>query len=607
MPLPINVNTITLYDDFIDTPNGRPVLGTGTIRGHNVRREVNSGLNLIPVARTFTLTPTVVVLAGETLTTGHFEVDVPLSVDADLTNPDTYTVTMSLTGVDPLLASVGPFEILLTASMGTRVRLTDLLPAAPITPASGAFLTMIAADARYVQTPTGGADGQVLAKLGAAVVWATGGTGGTAGPTGPTGATGATGPAGPTGLTGATGATGATGPAGPTGATGPAGSGTGSSLVNEPGYVFFDEYFAGADDPTKFAAMDAWNQANTGAGPRRTVLFAPRAYSAPTLNLWAGMRLEGANGTAVREYNTGTTFNCVGATNQFQFAGVSNGGYSYPSGGAPRDISIQNILFNGGSTKNWVAPTAAYTAANVLWMSTIHNCGWTNWLTIFNGFMDGVTISGNTHVQGCYDTPFTIGGSENNIFGDGYAFMDSAAAYGVVANAKAFLVTHMDKSRIGRIMVTGRQIGAHVRVTGGSNQTFDGWASDAQDTDPVYGASIYVTGGDGLVFSNCSFKGVASNPSLAPGGLAANRGWIHITGGTQTVFHGCQFQRAGNNQPATTFPLVFTGPAIGAGQVKFSLGNTFTGYAGATAVVQQTTAGQIQTGNDSTLSLVTGA
>lgn len=177
MPLPANVNTITLYDDFLDTPNGRPVLGTGTIRGHNVRREVNSGLNLIPVARTFTIAPAVVTLAGETLTTGHFEVDVPLSVDADLTNPDTYTVTLSLVGVDPLLASVGPFEILLTASMAPRVRLTDLLPAAPITPASGAFLTTIAADARYVQTPTGGTDGQVLSKLGAAVVWATGGAG----------------------------------------------------------------------------------------------------------------------------------------------------------------------------------------------------------------------------------------------------------------------------------------------------------------------------------------------------------------------------------------------------------------------------------------------
>ena len=174
MPLPANFNLITLFDDFIDNPTGRPILGTGTIKGHNVRREVNSGLNLVPVARTFTLTPTVVVLAGETLTTGHFEIDVPLSVDADLTNPDTYTVTLALTGVDPLLASVGPFEIMLTASLGTRVRLTDLLPAAPITPASSAFLTAVAGDARYVQTPAGGTDAQVLAKLGSAVVWASG-------------------------------------------------------------------------------------------------------------------------------------------------------------------------------------------------------------------------------------------------------------------------------------------------------------------------------------------------------------------------------------------------------------------------------------------------
>ena len=177
MPLPANFNMITLYDDFIDNPTGRPILGTGTIKGHNVRREVNSGLNLVPVARTFTLSPTVVILAGETLTTGHFEVDVPLSVDADLTNPDTYTVTLSLAGVDPLLASVGPFEIMLTAALGTRVRLTDLLPATPITPASNAFLTAVAGDARYVQTPAGGTDGQVLAKSAGTVTWATAGTG----------------------------------------------------------------------------------------------------------------------------------------------------------------------------------------------------------------------------------------------------------------------------------------------------------------------------------------------------------------------------------------------------------------------------------------------
>ena len=184
--------------------------------------------------------------------------------------------------------------------------------------------------------------------------------------------------------------------------------------------------------------------------------------------------------------------------------------------------------------------------------------------------------------------------------------MDAAAAYGVVANGKPFIVTHMDKSRIGRIMITARQKGTHILVTGGSNQTIDGYASDAQDADPVYGAGISVTGGDGLVFSNCSIKGVASNPSLAVGGLAANRGWVHITGGTQTVFNGCQFQRAGTSQPATTFPLVFTGPAVGAGQVKFGLGNTFTGYAAANAVVQQSAAGQIQTAGDSTLSVVTG-
>lgn len=388
-----------------------------------------------------------------------------------------------------------------------------------------------------------------------------------------------------------------------------------AGAVNEPRYVYFDEFFAtggggniagpGGTDAEKAAAMSTWLQNNTGSGPRKSVLYGARNYSMPTLPLWSGQKHMGV--APVREYNTGTTWTCAG-TNQWSFpGGVNNGGYSYPAGGAPRDIHLENILFAGGSTKNWLAPQATYTAANVLWMSTIHNCGWTNWLTIIKGYLDGVTLSGVTHIQGCYDTPFTLGGSENNIFGDGFAFMDSAAAYSIVTGGKPFIDTHMDKSRIGRIMVTSRQTGYALLVSGGSNQVIDGFAADAQATDPTYGAAVKVTGGDGTVFTNCSFKGMATNPASAVGGLAANRGWIHVTGGSHTIFNGCNWQRSGNSQPLTSFPMVFAGPSVGAGQVKIGLGNGWTGYGGANGLVQQSTAGQIQTSTDTTLTLTTGA
>jgi hypothetical protein len=148
MALPSNLGTITVYDDYIDNPGGRPVVGTGSYRSTQLRRELVSGLTLVPVAKTFQITEQDQTINGQTIRTGHWEVVCPLGVDPDYSGPDAYTFTIELTGVDTLLAKPGPVTVILTADMGPRVRLSSLAPAVPVAQL-GSGLTVEVADSRY--------------------------------------------------------------------------------------------------------------------------------------------------------------------------------------------------------------------------------------------------------------------------------------------------------------------------------------------------------------------------------------------------------------------------------------------------------------------------
>lgn len=154
MPLPSTFNTITVFDEFMDL-RGRAVTGSGTIVGSKVRKAVATGLNIVPVPIPFEITQQTRTIGGQSLSVGYFTVDVPLSDDADFDNADTYTVTLNLTGSDRLLAGVGPFTVLLTADLGSPVRLTDLMPAGPVAELTR-YLTQATADARYALKGEGG-------------------------------------------------------------------------------------------------------------------------------------------------------------------------------------------------------------------------------------------------------------------------------------------------------------------------------------------------------------------------------------------------------------------------------------------------------------------
>jgi hypothetical protein len=72
----------------------------------------------------------------------------------------------------------------------------------------------------------------------------------------------------------------------------------------------------------------------------------------------------------------------------------------------------------------------------------------------------------------------------------------------------------------------------------------------------------------------------------------ASRGWITITGGRQITIEGNNFRRGSVNPPATSTPLVWVGPNVGANQVKWGLNNAV-GYGGVPARIAQATTGKI--------------
>jgi len=121
----------------------------------------------------------------------------------------------------------------------------------------------------------------------------------------------------------------------------------------------------------------------------------------------------------------------------------------------------------------------------------------------------------------------------------------------------------MEKSSIGRIMLSARGNSYGISVEGGNNLVIDGVAFDAPGSQPTSGKQLAISGGTGIRVTNCSFWAGMANPSAATGGVAQNRGNIHVTGGQQIVIDGNNFRG--------TSPVLYTGSNVGAKQVKWGL------------------------------------
>ena len=177
MALPDVFNTRGVYDDFIDLL-GRPALGEARFASHVTRWTTLDGPSILAVDIVVPIITTQTIFvrpdgSEQTLTTGRFSVDLPLSVDPDIVQEDTYTVTLSLIDGDGKLRRQDPYDIKLVAGDGQPVRLRNLAPAGPVDP-TVAYLT----DAMLLEAVSGKADiGTVQAIEGRVSVLEDGGDG----------------------------------------------------------------------------------------------------------------------------------------------------------------------------------------------------------------------------------------------------------------------------------------------------------------------------------------------------------------------------------------------------------------------------------------------
>jgi len=425
---------------------------------------------------------------------------------------------------------------------------------------------------------------------------------GPVGPQGPAGVQGEPGEAGEDGIDGTDGLDGEVGPTGPAGPQGPAGpvgptGPAGPALVSTSRVDFTT--LSGATTDAKIDTLNAEAAAAGGSGGRvEYVLPSGQFEHTHPIGLWSGLSLSGGREAPVREYTTGAVLKYTGAGAQFYFP-TSQTGYSYPTPPNPRDITIQRILFVGSSGVDWIEPYDPTTygtngAGHVVWMSTFRDIGWKTFRRVWWGWGDGVTIAGACHLQGGYDTQFYLGGSENQIFGtDAFSFMDSSVG-GLETQGLPFIRTQMTKSSIGQVMVTARKTGCALQVDPATYALrVVGLAADAQDSDPMYGSAIRVTGGDGVVFRDLSIKGCMSDPASAAGAASANKGWVHVSAGQQLILEGCRFSRKGSSLPAVTVPLVWAGSSVGDSGVRWGA-NSLSGFGTAQATLGQATAGRIE-------------
>lgn len=384
-------------------------------------------------------------------------------------------------------------------------------------------------------------------------------------------------------------------------------SGGGGS--SNPGVVYFDDFFSGATDSDKVAAMNTWAQSAAGS-PTASVVFDARQYNFTTpIKLFSGLKLVGAPVSPAREFSRSTVFNWQGGsgTSLFVFPVEGQTGQSYPSDGSPRDITVSYIQMQGGSSTHCIEnydPDLGQYSGHTLWYCQFHACGFKNFSTVWWGWGTGVSISGQTHFQSIVNTALWVGGSENSIFGDdAISFAANSASW----TSSPFIRSFMSKSVIGRCMVTGRKGSMVLRIDNGHNMVVRGLMFDAQDSDPMYGAGLQIRGGDGIVITDCSFKGVSSDPSNASvhGGASLNKGWINVSGGSQIVFNNNMFRRQGGSAPAVTYPVMHVASGVGDGQVKWGY-NVYAGYSGSQAVIQQAAANKITSLTDPTLSVTIG-
>jgi hypothetical protein len=207
------------------------------------------------------------------------------------------------------------------------------------------------------------------------------------------------------------------------------------------------------------------------------------------------------------------------------------------------NIRFSNINFEGTANTTWLnSPT------QTLWCMHLHSLSFNLFKHVIGTptskcLITASQIDGYWDVANGYNTAFTLGGSDNNLFMDGM-LLDSGITSGVAALTPLFICDYLQKGNIGPIFATSRNNWAGILIKGSSTagqalvmSPGARWEGK-NNSEYCQGATIRIEGGSLSIFGADTMFG-RGNSSNARGDQAQ----IHMTGGSLHV-DACTYSRA---------------------------------------------------------------
>ena len=313
---------------------------------------------------------------------------------------------------------------------------------------------------------------------------------------------------------------------------------------NTPGGVALDS-FAGSTDDAKLTAALSYAAAQT---IKPHIFFSNRLYTFTQANrvVYSGMKLSGLGGHGDQQRGARSIPNDI----RFQGSGTW---FVCPSG-STFDVYVGGLCLQGNRNAQFMSANPG-----VLWTSVFRDMGFNLWKHVFGNpaasmLITAVLMDGWWNVNNSYNTAFTFGGSDSNLFTDG-CLLDSPTSI-IAASPYHFEAQWLEKTHVGPMYITVKPPG--IRVTGSSSNSegalvFSGQGRcEGRNTrSPCAGSNIRIDGG-GVTIRDWAINYGAS--ALNTNGHSGEGGLITITNG-QVLLDGLWYDRA--TGVAETMPFVY--------------------------------------------------
>jgi hypothetical protein len=307
-----------------------------------------------------------------------------------------------------------------------------------------------------------------------------------------------------------------------------AGSGT---LV---GAVALDS-FTGSTDDAKLTNALSYVASQTVKPP---ILFGNRQYtfSQAGRTVFSGMKLVGpyAHGNQQRSANS--------IPNDIRWQGT--GTWWQLAAGNVFDVGLYGLSFQGNSSSQFMA-----TGSSVLWTSVFRDLGFNLWKHVLGNptakFLNtAVLFDGWWNTNNAYNTSYTMGGSDSNLWMDGMLMDSPQSIKGNMGSAYHMRFDYQEKSTVGPLFITADRVsGIHILGNDGNAALIfqgQGRCEGRNANTPCYGSNIRIDGG-GATFRDWEIFYGYSSP--ANSGHTGEGGVITVTGG-RAMFDGVWYDRA---------------------------------------------------------------